>query len=292
MREVGFVVDITQISSGALLGSFSIKKLADLTLLHIASNQSLLYFGAFRPQFITLAFDEGPNREHSRVQGEVLPLHGIGGYGLNKSEVFYSSSAGSSMYFVLIPSISFQGLAHQLSGDKVLQLLNETHHLQIELSHFLHLRNVCRNSIYAGSDLLSSASMNHDFMVLIHDIMASNHVPKKTVKSSGYQLTREFMRLVFREGLEQPVTITDLTKSLFTTKTALSTQIRRSTGLSPMAFLRHARLEQVRSALIKSQGKAAVGDIARNYGFTSRSHFAGHYQDLFGERPTETLLRC
>ena len=129
-------------------------------------------------------------------------------------------------------------------------------------------------------------------MVLIHDIMVSNHVPRKIAKTSVHQLTRDFMRLVFSESIEKPVTITDLTQSLFTAKTALSTQIRKTTGLTPITFLRHARLEQVRSALIKSQGKAAVGDIAKHYGFTSRSHFSRHYQDLFGERPAETLLRC
>ena len=291
MREIGYEVEITQITPGTLSGSFVINRINDIAFLHIASNQSLLYFGSYRPQYITLAFDEGINREHSRVQGEVLPLHAIAGYGLNKTEVFYSSSAGSSMYFVLIPSIFFQGFVHQLSGDRVLQLLNETNQLRVESNHLVHLRNVCRGFLLAPSEPACPSATMHDLMALIHDIMTINYTPKKSKKSSNHRLAREFMRLVFSEALEKPVTITDFSQMLFTAKTAISTQIRQATGLTPMTFLRHARLEQVRSALIKSEGQAAIGDIAKRYGFTSRSHFARHYQNLFGEQPTTTLSR-
>lgn len=292
LAQIGYIVDIVQISSGSLYGTFRIKKVGELAILHIYSSQSLIFFGDYRPEFITLAFDEGGNREDSRAQGEVLPLHSIAGYGLNKKEVFYSSSVGSSMYFVLIPSIYFQGLVHQLSRDKVLRVLNQTNLLRIATGHFFHLRDVCRGYFRETpeSDTISVAA--HDLLVLIHDIMASNCIPMKNIQPPDYQLTREFLRLVFENCLDQPITISDLTQRLFTTKTSLSTQIRKSTGLSPIAFLRYARLEQVRSALIRNKGQVSVGAVAKQYGFSSRSHFARHYQDLFRERPTDTLLYC
>ena len=40
-----------------------------------------------------------------------------------------------------------------------------------------------------------------------------------------------------------------------------------------------------------SEGRANIGELARRHGFSSRGHFAKNYNELFGEKPTETLYK-
>ena len=55
--------------------------------------------------------------------------------------------------------------------------------------------------------------------------------------------------------------------------------------------MRYVRLEQVRKELLMSEGRANIGELARRHGFSSRGHFAKNYNELFGEKPTETLYK-
>jgi AraC family transcriptional regulator, ethanolamine operon transcriptional activator len=60
--------------------------------------------------------------------------------------------------------------------------------------------------------------------------------------------------------------------------------------LTPVAYLRLARLHRVRAALRDPDAAMLkVGDVAARWGFWHLGKFAGDYQRLFGELPSETL---
>ena len=290
LSNLGYNVDITQLTAGSLEGSFRLKKVGELFFINIRSNQALLFFGTVQPSFISLAADEGLCRDHSRVQGLCFHRHEIGGYGFDKSEVYYSVSRGSDMYFVLLPSILFQGLAYQLSSNTIIDLLHRTHRLFIGSLRHQQLISFCQQVLDAPSDHSWLNCFSHDAMAFFHDIMLNEYEPITQVKPAQSDLTLECLRFIYKQGVQAPLTMDDLTKFLFCSKTTVSTQIKRSTGLSPNVFLRHLRLEQVRLALVRSNGMATIGQIATQYGFASRSHFSRQYQNLFGELPTETLM--
>jgi transcriptional regulator GlxA family with amidase domain len=57
-----------------------------------------------------------------------------------------------------------------------------------------------------------------------------------------------------------------------------------------MRYLKQRRLNTVRERLhATSQDDLAVAAIAREAGFVHLSRFAGDYQQLFGELPSDTL---
>jgi len=63
---------------------------------------------------------------------------------------------------------------------------------------------------------------------------------------------------------------------------------------TPLELQRTVRMDRVRQLLQDparraSQGLRGIGDTAASMGFTSRSHFARRYQEMYGERPQETL---
>jgi AraC family ethanolamine operon transcriptional activator len=62
--------------------------------------------------------------------------------------------------------------------------------------------------------------------------------------------------------------------------------------LTPVAYLRLARLHRVRAALRDPEAAMPrVGDVAARWGFWHLSKFAGDYRALFGELPSETLRK-
>ena len=105
-------------------------------------------------------------------------------------------------------------------------------------------------------------------------------------------LVRDFVKYSLEQGAKEPITINQLTDTLFTSKSVLSSAIKKSTGLTPLTFLRNVRLEQVRNELINGDPKTSVIEVAHRYGFPSRGHFSRYYREQFGELPRETLAKA
>ena len=117
-----------------------------------------------------------------------------------------------------------------------------------------------------------------------------NNEPKRAVDSIN--LVREFVSYAFKEGISRPLAIDDLKKGLFTSKTILSASVKNTTGLAPLTLLRNVRLEQVRSAFLRSDSSTSLVNIASQYGFPNRGRFSRYCADLFGELPRHTLRRA
>ena len=142
-NKLGFNTSITQVSTGQLVGKFSYKLRSGVVFLHIESSEALVIYGDCKPQFITIAIETSANREYTKVQGHALPLSSIAGYGIQKSEIFYSISPGSSMYLAILPTIAFQGLSYELSGEHVIDYLRTTNKMRIDDNAFLKLHRAC-----------------------------------------------------------------------------------------------------------------------------------------------------
>jgi AraC-like DNA-binding protein len=62
-------------------------------------------------------------------------------------------------------------------------------------------------------------------------------------------------------------------------------------GCSPMRFVTLARLHQVRQELAQADTNTKIVDVMMQYQFTQGGKFAKEYQQLFGEKPSETLKK-
>src|SRR5260370_6460197 len=62
-------------------------------------------------------------------------------------------------------------------------------------------------------------------------------------------------------------------------------------GISPMRYLRNARLDKVREALRRVAPEARITEIAMQWGVTHMGRFSGEYRRRFGESPSLTLSR-
>ncbi|MDP9901448.1 AraC family transcriptional regulator [Variovorax ginsengisoli] len=145
---------------------------------------------------------------------------------------------------------------------------------------------------FAGSPLAMQAEgylmaslllcLPHNHADMLHDGPRRDVVPR-TVRRAKAWLT---------DRLDLPVTLAELCAHVGVSARALQTAFRAHCGESPMEFLRHARLERVRSELRAAacQGEPLqVASLAARYGFMHAGRFSTDYRRRFGESPSQTL---
>jgi AraC-like DNA-binding protein len=91
--------------------------------------------------------------------------------------------------------------------------------------------------------------------------------------------------------LHQPITVADLVTATGVAGRTLFMHFKDFKGVSPMRYLRDARLQQVRQALLRADPEASVTGIAMGTGFTHMGRFSIAYRRRFGESPSQTLRR-
>ena len=91
--------------------------------------------------------------------------------------------------------------------------------------------------------------------------------------------------------LDQAITIADIVKATGVAGRTLFKHFKDFKGVSPMRYLRNARLLQVREALSRAEPEESVTAIAASWGFGHLGRFSIEYRRRFGESPSETLRR-
>ena len=95
---------------------------------------------------------------------------------------------------------------------------------------------------------------------------------------------------VLAKHAEQQLQIPELCKTIGVSERTLRTCCEKFLGMSPAQYIRLQRLARVRAALRHSDSSTAtVADLARHFGFWELGRFAGLYQSVFGELPSDTL---
>jgi AraC-like DNA-binding protein len=95
------------------------------------------------------------------------------------------------------------------------------------------------------------------------------------------------------EHLDLPLTLASVCQASYASPRALEYGFREIFGVSPIAYLRCARLSRVRRELHGSAYTSGlITQLAMKWGFWHLSQFSKDYQDLFGELPSITLGRA
>jgi AraC family ethanolamine operon transcriptional activator len=103
------------------------------------------------------------------------------------------------------------------------------------------------------------------------------------------QLVRKAEELA-RSSESSVIRVSDLCEQLGVSERTLRYVFAELTGMSPAAYLRMQRLNDVRQALAQGHPEQfRVKTVAYEHGFWHLGQFASDYRKLFGERPSETL---
>jgi AraC-like DNA-binding protein len=95
------------------------------------------------------------------------------------------------------------------------------------------------------------------------------------------------------EHLDLPLTLASVCQASYSSPRALEYGFREIFGVSPIAYLRCARLSRVKRELHGSAYTSGrITQLAMKWGFWHLSQFSKDYYDLFGELPSVTLGRA
>lgn len=93
------------------------------------------------------------------------------------------------------------------------------------------------------------------------------------------------------DHLDEPITLADLVQTSQVAGRTLLKHFRDYKGTSPIRYLRDARLDRVREALVRADAEENVTTISLKWGFSHMGRFSLAYRARFGESPSRTLLR-
>jgi transcriptional regulator GlxA family with amidase domain len=91
--------------------------------------------------------------------------------------------------------------------------------------------------------------------------------------------------------LGSPIGITDIAAVSGVAGRTLFKHFKDSYDASPMQYLRTARFDKVREALLCAKQADSISAIALRWGFTHLGRFSVEYRQRYGESPSQTLTR-
>jgi AraC-like DNA-binding protein len=95
-----------------------------------------------------------------------------------------------------------------------------------------------------------------------------------------------------REHVDATLTLLDLSQVSGMRSRSLINAFEAVTGYSPMDYLKRLRLDGVHRALGRAdKSSTRIIDVATEWGFWHMGHFTSNYHAMFGETPSQTLLR-
>ncbi|WP_058726027.1 helix-turn-helix transcriptional regulator [Curtobacterium luteum] len=94
------------------------------------------------------------------------------------------------------------------------------------------------------------------------------------------------------EHAGDPITVADIADACGLSERGLQDLFRRRLAVTPMRYLREARLDRVHLEFTtRGRRILTVRDVAHRWQFTHLGRFASEYRARFGESPRETLAR-
>ena len=93
---------------------------------------------------------------------------------------------------------------------------------------------------------------------------------------------------LMKQEMRRPLTVRDLAEAVSMSESGFAHMFKATTGVSPLQFLKHMRLEHARKFLL---GGLSVGEAAESVCYISLSHFISEFKRHFGESPRVYALR-
>jgi AraC-like DNA-binding protein len=113
----------------------------------------------------------------------------------------------------------------------------------------------------------------------------------RPARTAAPRVVRDAMELLENRP-DHPWTVGELAGEVHVSVRALQAAFARSTGVSPMRYLRQERLRRTHTELLDADpDSTTVTEVAARWGFAHHGHFAALYRARFGEAPALTLRR-
>ena len=266
-----------------------------IALVSMQANQLLLIEGSRHPGWIPFTIEHTDNFSEHRHFGESITPYTLGGFNTQlKETLLRTSPGGNQIGAALMERSRIEALAELRSGAQILDQMEVNNSARLTPQAHRRLKRLMPLPAWQGDDVKQSFQADFLEAELIESLgSCSDSSLRPALKTHRSDLVRDLVRLSFQNSTE-PISLLDLCKVLFTTKTTLTVSCREMFGYGPSALLRRIRLQQVHYVLrhpeLQQQlGCSGVQAIAGHFGFLSRNHFASAYREFCSESPRDTL---
>lgn len=135
-----------------------------------------------------------------------------------------------------------------------------------------------------GEGTMAASLLKQVVVKLLRRSIASNELWVEQLSAlQDPQIARAFASMLARPGAEH--TVETLAEAAGMSRSVFMERFTRLFGRSPMAVLRHLRLEQARASLEKPG--ASLDRAAREAGYANRISFRRAFREEFGREPTD-----
>ena len=128
-------------------------------------------------------------------------------------------------------------------------------------------------------------SIQSKAFILLDEITKLFQTNKNDKKKKNRNLLLDEIYLYLSDNYEIKITLDELSKRFFISKSRLSHEFKKEYGVSPIDYLVNVRLEKAETLLTKTD--KSVVDVAFECGFTSSNYFSDHFKKRYGESPTK-----
>jgi len=279
-----------QIGSGSFYGKISELPLGNLQVFHEHTNQALHQKCNVWPESVWLGLPLDPYAD-SRING------------LSVSHNDIMCRPGNCEFELMTPDdFDIFGIVVSYSA---LQKMADIQDIAIHWSDLIHHDRLSVPEKTLGAlrflltRLLSQQTNEHQsrlqydivMMALLEILKKESPNDQVTPSYHRRKLVVDHVRDYLNQLPEKAVTITELCNHTNVSRRTLQYCFESIVGISPVQYLRMSRLNSVRRALSMASAEQSIADTASHWGFWHLSQFAKDYRELFGEKPSDTLLR-
>jgi AraC-like DNA-binding protein len=157
------------------------------------------------------------------------------------------------------------------------------HHWDLTLAH---VGRIFDDGTLLRNDLIRQAAVDAVFAATISTFgVETDHHDTAVAPAAVHRATA-----YIDSHLADPMSVADIAAAARLSVRGLQNAFQRTLGTTPAAYVRTARLAEVRRDLQRADADGTtVAEVAHRWGFAHLPRFAQHYRAEFGEQPKETL---
>jgi AraC-like DNA-binding protein len=168
-----------------------------------------------------------------------------------------------------------------------------TSELGMSIKKFLQFCWESTQGSEAFATSLFMQKLEQAFLACAIEGLASNYSEELLYQTDGALACHVRKAQAFIEShLHEDIKLGDIAAATSVCSRLLQKAFSHHCGCSPMRFVTQTRLQRIRQDLEGATTDTKIVDVMMHYGFTQGGKFAKEYQQLFGEKPSETLKRC
>ncbi len=174
--------------------------------------------------------------------------------------------------------------ASSLIGKWTTQILFKEYSIQDEVA-FNYVK-----SFFDGLEHKSSSEMEIQLRNLVSYLITNYSIKNLEIsKNDRYTDRSEDVKFFLDEKFDTKLNLDDIADSMHTNKFKLIREFKKSTGLTPMAYVLHKRVQKSKQLIGKN---IPLVQVALEAGFYDQSHFTKYFKSYVGVTPLSYVRSC